>query len=186
VLARNAGIPARLATGFVPGDRDPLTGRFVVREKHAHAWAEVFFPGIGWQGFDPTAHVPLAGDAKPGGSWLSAVRRHAVPLAIAAGLIALLVAAYPELRRTLQRRRARRAYWAGRTFDRLERIGRKAGRPRAPAETPTEYARVLAERLDVPDLGEVAAALDAEAYSAQGASSEARERADAVLTSVRP
>ena len=62
VLARSAGIPARLVTGFVPGSRDALTGRFVVRERDAHAWAEIYFPGIGWQGFDPTASVPLAGD----------------------------------------------------------------------------------------------------------------------------
>jgi transglutaminase-like putative cysteine protease len=41
VLARAAGLPARLTTGFVPGERDALTGRFVVRERDAHAWAEV-------------------------------------------------------------------------------------------------------------------------------------------------
>ncbi len=89
VLARSAGIPARLATGFVPGDRDALTGRFVVREREAHAWAEIFFPGIGWQGFDPTAAVPLAGDAKAGGSVLSSLRRHAAPLAVVAILLVL-------------------------------------------------------------------------------------------------
>ena len=70
VMARSVGIPARLATGFVPGTRDALTGQFVVRERDAHAWAEIYFPGVGWQGFDPTASVPLAGDAHPSGSWL--------------------------------------------------------------------------------------------------------------------
>ena len=63
VMARSVGIPARLATGFVSGERDSLTGEFVVRERDAHAWAEIYFPGIGWQPFDPTASVPLAGDA---------------------------------------------------------------------------------------------------------------------------
>jgi len=63
VMARSVGIPARLATGFVPGHRDPLSGQFVVRERDAHAWAEIYFAGVGWQPFDPTASVPLAGDA---------------------------------------------------------------------------------------------------------------------------
>ena len=89
VLARSAGIPARVATGFVPGQRDALTGRFVVRERDAHAWAEIFFPGIGWQGFDPTASVPLAGDAATGGSWLTNLRQHALPLALAAAALVL-------------------------------------------------------------------------------------------------
>ncbi|HET9731015.1 MAG TPA: transglutaminase domain-containing protein, partial [Acidimicrobiia bacterium] len=62
VMARSVGIPARLATGFAPGEQDPLTGRFTVRENDAHAWAEIYFPGIGWQHFDPTASVPLSGD----------------------------------------------------------------------------------------------------------------------------
>ena len=62
VLARSVGIPARLVTGFVPGEQDPVTGTYTVRAKHAHAWAEVWFAGIGWGPFDPTASVPLAGD----------------------------------------------------------------------------------------------------------------------------
>ena len=147
-MARSVGIPARLTTGFVPGERDALTGRFVVREKDAHAWAEIYFGGIGWQGFDPTASVPLAGDAKPGGSWLTDARRHIVPIAIGLGvLILILVGAAPELLARLRRRQVRRASWSARTQDRLERIGRKAGRARRPAETPREYAHALAERL---------------------------------------
>jgi transglutaminase-like putative cysteine protease len=184
VLARSAGIPARLATGFVPGERDPLTGRFVVRERDAHAWAEIFFPGIGWQGFDPTSAVPLAGDAKAGGSVLSDLRRHAVSLAIVAAGLVLLALALPEVRSRLRRRRARRASWGARTLHHLERVGRKAGRARAPAETPREYANVLARRLGAPTLDTVGAALDADAYSAAGAPPEARAAADAVLSSL--
>jgi protein-glutamine gamma-glutamyltransferase len=184
VLARSAGIPARLATGFVPGERDALTGRFVVREREAHAWAETFFPGVGWQGFDPTAAVPLAGDAKPGGSMLSDLRRHAVSLAIGVALLVLLALALPAVRAMVRRRRSSRRSWAAQALHHLERIGRKAGRPRAPAETPREYANALARRLDAPGLDAVGAALDADAYSAAGAPEEARAAADAVLTSL--
>ena len=184
VMARFAGIPARLATGFAPGARDALTGRFVVREKDAHAWAEIYFPGIGWQGFDPTASVPLAGDATSGGSWLAAVRHNAVPLAIAAILVVLLAAATPEIMAARRRRRARRASWSASTLHRLERAGRKAGRARAPAETPREYALALAEQLGDRRLATVGDTLDADLYSAQGASAADRADVDAVLTSL--
>jgi transglutaminase-like putative cysteine protease len=186
ILARAAGIPARLTTGFVPSDRDALTGRFVVREKDAHAWAEIYFPGVGWQGFDPTASVPLAGDAGSGGSWLQAARRHAVELGIlvALGMLAFVFA--PRLMAADRRRRARQASWSSRTLHDLERVGRKAGRARAPAETPREYAHALADRLGDDRLDSVGDALDVEAFSAHGASDEARARAEAVLLSLRP
>ena len=185
VMARSIGIPARLATGFVPGDSDALTGRFVVRERDAHAWAEIYFPGIGWQGFDPTATVPLAGDAPAGGSsWLAAARRNAVPLAVAGTILVLAVAATPEIVAARRRRRFRRSSWSAGALHRLERAGRKAGRARAPAETPREYARVLADRLGNERITTVGDVLDADLYSANGAPAGARADADAVLTSL--
>src|SRR5260370_20637647 len=90
-MARQVGSPARLATGFVPGKGDALTGQFVVRERDAHAWAEIYFPGIGWQPFDPTASVPLAGDATTSGSWIQTARHHAIEL----GLVALALMLAP-------------------------------------------------------------------------------------------
>jgi len=184
VMARSVGIPARLVTGFVPDSRDALTGRFVVRERDAHAWAEIYFPGIGWQGFDPTASVPLAGEAKSSGSWLADARRNAVPLAILAVLVAIIVAVLPDVLAAMRRRRARQASWSSRTMYRLERVGRKAGRARAPSETPREYAEVLAERLGDGRLVDVGATLDTALFSAHGAPDEARDRADEVLTSL--
>ncbi|HEV7526905.1 MAG TPA: transglutaminaseTgpA domain-containing protein [Acidimicrobiia bacterium] len=186
VLARSIGIPARLATGFAPGARDSLTGRFVVRERDAHAWAEIYFAGIGWQGFDPTAAVPLAGDAKAGGSWLADARHNAIPLTIAVVLLGLAVFAAPQLVAASRRRRARKASWSAGALHRLERAGRKAGRARAPSETPHEYARALADRLGDDRLDAVGATLDAALYSAHGASEADRADADAVLTSIRP
>jgi hypothetical protein len=64
VMLRSQGVPARVATGYVPGERDEVAGVWVVRGRDAHAWVEVWFPSIGWQAFDPTASVPLAGEAR--------------------------------------------------------------------------------------------------------------------------
>jgi len=187
VLARAVGIPARLATGFVPGDRDRLTGRFIVRERDAHAWAEVYFPGVGWQGFDPTASVPLAGEAHSSGSWLEAARRHALVFGILAVVAVVLAGAAPQLIARGRRRAARRhGRWATRTLDRIERAGRKAGRPRAPSETPREYASALVSVFEDGRLAAVGDALDTDAYGRAGANADARAAADAVLTSLSP
>jgi hypothetical protein len=52
VMARSLGIPARVATGYAPGE--PIAGGRLVRERQAHAWAEVYFAGHGWVAFEPT------------------------------------------------------------------------------------------------------------------------------------
>ena len=66
IMLRSQGVPARLATGYVPGERDRVSGVWNVRGSDAHAWVEVWFPQTGWQAFDPTAEVPLAADAGDG------------------------------------------------------------------------------------------------------------------------
>ena len=185
VMARSVGIPARLATGFVPGSRDPLTGQFIVRERDAHAWTEIYFPGVGWQQFDPTASVPLAGDATSGGSWLQAARHHAIEFGLLALALVVAVIGAPDALGWLRRRRARRrAGWAAHGLARLERAGRRAGRARAPAETPREYAAALAAHLDDARLRAVGDALDADGFSRTGLSASARAAADAVLSSL--
>src|SRR5690606_15620255 len=57
VLMRAAGIPARVATGYVGGYRNPFGDYWIVRNSDAHAWAEVWLPGRGWVRVDPTAAV---------------------------------------------------------------------------------------------------------------------------------
>ena len=56
-LMRAAGIPARVVTGYQGGDQNPLDGYLIVRQSDAHAWAEVWLSGKGWQRVDPTAAV---------------------------------------------------------------------------------------------------------------------------------
>ena len=60
VLLRAVGVPTRLVTGFGPGERNPFTGYFDVRESDAHAWLEVLYPRYGWVPYDPTFGVPAA------------------------------------------------------------------------------------------------------------------------------
>lgn len=57
VLARQIGLPTRVAVGFQPGVRQGDT--FSVKDEDAHAWPEVYFEGIGWTAFEPT---PSAGN----------------------------------------------------------------------------------------------------------------------------
>lgn len=52
-LARSQGIPSRFVTGYHEGD--PENPR-----KELHAWAEVFLPGGGWRGFDPSLGLAVA------------------------------------------------------------------------------------------------------------------------------
>lgn len=54
ILLRQLGIPARYVQGFLPGDRDRITGVEKVNNTNAHAWVEAYFPGYGWHVFDPT------------------------------------------------------------------------------------------------------------------------------------
>lgn len=53
VMLRSIGIPARLVTGFAPGQFNPFTGYYIVKNTDAYALAEVYFPGYGWFAFDP-------------------------------------------------------------------------------------------------------------------------------------
>ena len=58
VLARAVGLPARLVIGYSSGEYDIEKGEYVVRELHAHSWVEIYFSGVGWVEFEPTANEP--------------------------------------------------------------------------------------------------------------------------------
>ncbi|HSJ56682.1 MAG TPA: transglutaminase-like domain-containing protein, partial [Anaerolineae bacterium] len=64
VMARAVGVPARLATGYAQGTYDPEARRWVVTAQDGHSWPEVYFDGIGWVEFEPTAGQ--AALARPG------------------------------------------------------------------------------------------------------------------------
>jgi transglutaminase-like putative cysteine protease len=56
-LMRAAGIPARVITGYQGGIWNRYGNYLLVRQSDAHAWAEVWLDGYGWQRVDPTAVV---------------------------------------------------------------------------------------------------------------------------------
>ena len=88
VLMRAADVPARVVTGYLGGEWNPLGRYLTVRQSAAHAWAEAWLPGRGWVRADPTAvvaperlnreYLQFSGDALHGaagtlggGAWLA-------------------------------------------------------------------------------------------------------------------
>jgi transglutaminase-like putative cysteine protease len=148
VLARANGIPARLVTGFVPDERDPVTGRWIVRARDAHAWAEVWFPEVGWVPFDPTADVPLAGNEPTNQTFLGWILDHLVLIVLAAVAIGLLVGPVRAWwRRRATHRSAAPVGWAAVADARLASEGERLGRARSPSETATAHAAALSWQL---------------------------------------
>lgn len=70
VLARAAGLPARLVVGYFTGTAQPTEGtmRYVVTEADAHSWPELYFPGLGWLEFEPTSGRPAIDRTAQAGS----------------------------------------------------------------------------------------------------------------------
>jgi transglutaminase-like putative cysteine protease len=61
VMLRAVGVPARLAVGYTVTEEqfDLSIRRYLLREKNAYAWPEVFFPGLGWVEFSPYGDAPV-------------------------------------------------------------------------------------------------------------------------------
>lgn len=69
LLARSRGIPARMVMGYRVGERSPF-GYYVVRERNAHAWVEVWLPGRGWVTRDATPAESLPQNREHEAKWL--------------------------------------------------------------------------------------------------------------------
>ena len=62
VMARELGIPSRIAVGYAPGGRTLEVGEldgqkllgYQATGRDAHAWPELYFEGLGWVPFEPT------------------------------------------------------------------------------------------------------------------------------------
>ena len=151
VMLRTLGIPARETVGYVPGPYNPITDLYDIQARDAHAWVQVWFPGYGWQNFDPTATVPLANPAP--GSVLARSIGHAlgrlpwIPL----GLVAAVVGGVLWF---VRRRSRQPATWAYQVAEDLGHGGARIGCIRRNDETLSDYGRRLAAAAPVygPDL----------------------------------
>ncbi|MFT4561059.1 MAG: transglutaminase-like putative cysteine protease [Gammaproteobacteria bacterium] len=56
-LMRAAQVPARVVTGYQGGEYNSLSDYMIVRQRDAHAWAEVYLDPLGWIRVDPTGAV---------------------------------------------------------------------------------------------------------------------------------
>lgn len=65
VLLRMKEIPARVAVGYVPVEKNDLGEFYNIRAKHAHAWTEAFIDGKGWMIFDATPYGTGSVAAEP-------------------------------------------------------------------------------------------------------------------------
>jgi transglutaminase-like putative cysteine protease len=70
VLLRLSGVPARVVNGFQRGEWNELGQYFIVRQRDAHSWVEVFFPGVGWASFDPTPRASFEAQVFGESGWL--------------------------------------------------------------------------------------------------------------------
>jgi transglutaminase-like putative cysteine protease len=161
VLARAAGIPARLAIGYAEGSYDLNTHLYRLTEADAHSWVEVYFPDIGWVPFEPTAARPRLEANQPmppalppqpapppalpspfpparpsaGGMLLASLAMAAGIAAAWAGWDAMRLARLPE----------RRA--AAEIYRRLRKMGRRMGVRVERGVTPHEFGQAFTLRL---------------------------------------
>lgn len=61
LVARHLGYPARMAVGFVGGDWNGFENYYMIRNRDAHAWVEIFDQEEGWIRVDPTPGSGLDG-----------------------------------------------------------------------------------------------------------------------------
>lgn len=175
IMLRSQGVPTRIATGYVSGERDRVSGVWKVRASDAHSWVEVWFPETGWQPFDPTASVPLAGEVDTGtvggdlvAAGIGVITDRQLETAVMAVVATAGWAVVMAVR--AQRRRRRRGRW-GLLQDRFSALApgpdgerfAADGSPPAPATNPM-IAAALRRRIEAPSPDNVARTLDRAAF----------------------
>lgn len=161
VLARAAGLPARLAVGYATGSYDMTEGHYVVTEADAHAWPEIYFPNYGWVRFEPTASrrpLDLAGPAESDwaepedalrpapGRWPDLTWTAWQILSAGVALIGLIATIWQGVDWWRLRRQEPTAALAS-LYRRLRRFGRRLDVPMASGDTPREFGAALAGRV---------------------------------------
>lgn len=157
VMARQVGLPARLAIGYLPSPPNEA-GVQLIRGDQAHAWAEIYFAGYGWLEFEPTAAFPVAAEGlelipagtnsptppaplpippptRSGRSWLWLVL---VAIPLLGGLLWWRA-------KSGKRETGEEVYLV---YGRLLWLARRLGQPTPAGQTPTEFEAALLAKLE--------------------------------------
>lgn len=171
VMLRTQGIPVRIVAGYSTGEVDDKSGAYIVREKDAHSWPEVYFPGYGWVEFEPTPNQPASvhgpeqagidfplgaggeeseedfseGDLLGGGpSFFRRWGLRALGIMLLSSFAFLL---FLVIRRTLQLLDLSHLSYEARTYEKMRRLASWGGLAPNPGQTPQEYALFLSSAL---------------------------------------
>ncbi|MEW5884330.1 MAG: transglutaminase domain-containing protein [Armatimonadota bacterium] len=179
VLCRTVGIPARVATGYLVDPTSMEGEEYIVRDRHAHIWTEVYFNGVGWVPFDATENAGFVPGAGVGATLQQnlqdGARRMLITIAIvvaAASAVFLLVALMRHRRRLAQVPPQHRAIQ--RMYVEFIRVMRSmVKRSRAPYETTREYVQATQDKLsDQETIFRLATRFDEALYSPRGPTDE--------------
>lgn len=164
VMARAAGLPARLVVGYFTGtpERTEEAIRYVVTKADAHSWVEIYFPEIGWVEFDPTGGRPAIERGEAGPALASSeipslelARRPGitiridVPVLVGSALLGSVAAwlAWVLFLDPLRLRRRAPAEALLALYERLRRHASHLAIESAPSDTPYEFQAHLLEGL---------------------------------------
>lgn len=159
LMCRSIGLPTRYVTGFLATEQNEETGNYIVREKDAHAFVEVYIAGYGWMQFDPTPAISEEEVLADISESKNQVTREYAPIKIIIGIIiagALLLISKKLSQYVIENIWAYRVLRKSphiaiesilkRTLRKLERKGLKKGEE----ETLQQYAeRIYAKQLDI-------------------------------------
>jgi protein-glutamine gamma-glutamyltransferase len=172
VMLRTLGVPSRVVSGLAYGIRQG--GTRLITEADAHAWVEVYYPGVGWSPTDPTAGVTLATTTSAATSPITALLRRIAKdmpggrIGLLALLLALILTASTLLRTVHARSGGTRAARSrptsvGPVLAAFHRFASHRGRQRG--RGPDETAREYIARVSSPGQLELAVtALEQECY----------------------
>lgn len=164
VLARAAGLPARLVVGYAGGSYDAAAQQYLVTEAQAHSWPEIYFPEYGWIEFEPTSSQPLlerprqtqAISLPAAGTSLPPLSPPAVTVTSATwgwGLVAALAAVVLtgltwSVADTWRLRHLPPDAMVNRLYGRLLRAGSRLIGPAEAGDTPYEFSLALGDSLN--------------------------------------
>jgi transglutaminase-like putative cysteine protease len=172
VMARLNGIPSRVVTGYSSDEEEEKTGLWIVREKHAHSWVEVFIDRYGWFELDPSpqpgrrtaliermqtgiknalkavkaaALAPVRALSTTPGWWWKLPAAVIALAGVVLGVRYLVRDKPPPLPRNGDGEQLRQ--YVGRCYERMCQWLAKWGLPKLPGATATEYSLTLARAL---------------------------------------